>query len=49
MDLNQYTNEEQEEILVSVEDELRETMYDGESWIADYRRLRVVAHKQSRM
>ncbi len=42
-DLEKYSN--QEEILAMVEDELRATMFDGEKWIADYRRLRVIAKK----
>ncbi len=43
--LNKYNERQQEEILCSVENQLRTTMFDGEKWTADYRRLRLVAHK----
>ena len=44
-DLFKYEKDKQEEILLFVENELRETRFDGEKWTADYRRLRVIAHK----
>ncbi len=44
-DLFKYEDDKQEEILSFVENELRATMFAGEKWTADYRRLRVVAHK----
>ncbi len=44
-ELFKYEEDRQEEILAFVEDELRATMFDGEKWTADYRRLRVIAHK----
>jgi trans-aconitate methyltransferase len=36
----------QEAVLADVEQALRPTLWRGGSWYADYRRLRVVAHKQ---
>ncbi len=45
VDLLKYDDNKQEEILLSVEHELKPSMYDGENWIADYRRLRVIACK----
>lgn len=44
-DLGKYDDDTQEEILLFVENELKDIMFDGEKWTADYRRLRVVAHK----
>lgn len=43
--LNEFAKEQQEVIFANVENQLRVTMFDGEKWIADYRRLRVIAHK----
>ncbi len=43
--LNKYSENRQEEILTNVESQLRPIMFDGEKWTADYRRLRVIAHK----
>lgn len=44
-DLNKYDATKQETILAYVENNLRSSMFDGEKWTADYRRLRVIAHK----
>ena len=34
----------QKEIIRNVEDIVRDELWNGETWIADYRRLRVIAH-----
>ncbi len=34
---------EQAAVLSAVEDRLRPTLFDGDTWVADYRRLRLVA------
>lgn len=39
-------DDEREAVLGAVEDRLREQLYDGESWTADYRRLRFSAVRQ---
>lgn len=44
-DLSKYGEDKQEEILSFVENELRDTMYDTKNWIADYKRIRVIATK----
>lgn len=42
-DLNKYESNKQEEILSFMENELRSMMFDGKNWVADYRRLRLIA------
>lgn len=44
--LSTYNKTEQEEILENVQQMLEGKMFDGTKWIADYRRIRVVAHKR---
>lgn len=39
------SSEETEQVLVDGEDELRSKLYNGEQWVGDYRRLRIVASK----
>ncbi len=43
--LNKYDETIQEEILVAVENDLKVDMFKDNNWIADYRRIRVIAHK----
>ncbi len=43
--LSKYDEIIQEEILLSVENELRSDMFKDNHWIADYRRIRVIAYK----
>lgn len=45
-DLFTYSKIEQEEILENVENTLRPHLWNGSKWIADYRRIQVVACKQ---
>jgi len=35
--------DEQDTVLSAVEERLRPTLFDGDTWVADYRRLRFVA------
>ncbi len=42
--LEKFNTEQKEDILQNVETQLQSTMFDGKNWIADYRRLRVIAH-----
>lgn len=44
-DLCKYDATTQETILSSMESTLKDTLFDGQNWVADYRRLRVIAHK----
>ncbi len=44
-DLLLFNKYQQERILQSVESMLQETMFIDGTWVADYRRLRVIAHK----
>lgn len=37
---------ERDDIVRSVEDPLRESLFDGEAWTADYRRLRFAAVRE---
>lgn len=41
------SNDEVDTVLANVEDQLRPELYNGQYWHADYRRLRIVAIKQS--
>ena len=34
----------QEDIIKKVENSIRESLWNGKEWVADYRRLRVIAH-----
>ncbi len=43
--LNKYDMVKQENILLFIEKDLNELMFDGKKWTADYRRLRVIARK----
>lgn len=43
--LDGLTDDEVEPILNEAENELRDKLYNGEQWIADYRRLRIVSTK----
>jgi hypothetical protein len=36
-------DDERDAVLSAVEDRLRPTLFDGDTWVADYRRLRLVA------
>ncbi len=45
-DIQQYSQSQQEDILTCMENTLRPTAFNGESYSADYRRLRVIAHKK---
>ncbi len=47
VELSAYDQAKQIEILESMETSLKSTLFDGENWVADYRRLRVIASKQS--
>lgn len=42
----EYSKEENEKILSAVERELRSKLFDGASWYADYKRIRIVAIRQ---
>lgn len=44
-DLAHYNNQQQTEILTAMADYVRPTLWDGQQWVADYRRLRCVAHR----
>lgn len=44
-DLSSYNNLEQENILKNVESLLENQLFDGEKWVADYRRIRVIVSK----
>ncbi|GLB24521.1 SAM-dependent methyltransferase [Lacrimispora xylanolytica] len=44
-DLSSYNNLEQENILKDVESLLENQLFDGEKWVADYRRIRVIVSK----
>jgi len=44
-DLLNFTTDQQENIFEAVEDALRSDLWDGKQWIADYRRIRVIASK----
>ena len=44
-DLELMSEKMQDEIIHKVQDATRETLWDGKEWVADYRRLRAVAHK----
>lgn len=46
-DLEPMTGEEQERVLHALEDRTRETLWNGREWVADYKRLRVIAHVAS--
>lgn len=43
-ELEQMSETERNEIVERVEDLTRETLWNGSEWVADYRRLRVLAH-----
>ena len=43
-DLGLMSEKKQYEVIEKVEDLTRKSLWDGNKWIADYRRLRVVAH-----
>jgi trans-aconitate 2-methyltransferase len=43
--LKGYSDEEKERIIAEAELELRPKLHDGEQWVADYRRIRVIATK----
>jgi len=43
--INQYNEDVREDILKSMENSLRNELFVSGSWIADYRRLRVIAEK----
>ena len=43
--LNKYDVTVQEEILIAVENDLQVDMFKDNNWIADYRRIRVIAYK----
>lgn len=43
--LSSYNNLEQENILKKVESLLENQLFDGEKWVADYRRIRVIVSK----
>ena len=44
VDLASFSEKEQDTIFHKVEELLKPTLWNGKEWIADYRRLRVVAH-----
>lgn len=44
-DLAQYDHQQQTEILTTMADNVRSALWDGQQWVADYRRLRCVAHR----
>ena len=43
-DLELMSEKQQAEVIKNVEDLTRESLWNGSQWIADYRRLRAVAH-----
>lgn len=43
--LEPFSETEQEEILKNLEDNVREALWNGEKWVGDYKRLRVIAHR----
>ena len=43
-DLELMSEKQQAEVIKKVEDLIRESLWNGSQWIADYRRLRAVAH-----
>ena len=45
-ELDSITNETQEKIIKGTEDRVKEKIWDGSKWVADYRRLRAIAHVQ---
>ena len=45
-ELEAFTGEEQEKILAELEEETRQRLYNGQEWVADYRRLRMAARKR---
>lgn len=44
-ELAQMPEKAQAEVIKEVEELTREILWNGESWVADYRRLRVIAHR----
>ena len=45
-DLGPMSEETRREIVGRVEDSTRDALWNGSEWVADYRRLRAVAHKE---
>ena len=43
-DLELMSEKQQAEVIKNVEDLTRMSLWNGSQWIADYRRLRVIAH-----
>ena len=43
-DLEMMPEKMQNEIIKKVEDSTKESLWNGNEWIADYRRLRAIAH-----
>lgn len=43
-DLANFDKNEQEKILLELEKQVRNELWDGSNWIADYKRLRAIAH-----
>ena len=43
-DLEMMLEKMQNEIIKKVEDSTKESLWNGNEWIADYRRLRAIAH-----
>lgn len=44
-ELAKFSLEEQEQLMTAFVEAARDKLWQGNAWIADYRRLRVVAHK----
>ena len=44
-DIKNFSAKVQNEIFTEIENELKEHLWDGEKWIADYRRLRAIARR----
>ena len=43
-DMELMSKKKQDEIIKKVEDLTKKHLYNGDEWIADYRRLRAIAH-----
>lgn len=45
-DLGRFSQEERERILRAMEEGLRSRLWNGDEWVADYRRIQAVAVKE---